>query len=326
MRILELFCGIGGLAAATSGTDARVACAMDHDPAVLATYRCNHPGHQAVRVDLSRVSNWELATHGADLWWLSPPCQPYTVRGNQLDLDDHRAASLRRILEILERLPAGKLPASLALENVPGFLDSQARQRLVAVLAERGYDLREQLLCPTSLGVPMRRERYYLAASLTPLRPLPDLAEPPPAKPLADYLDRSLCDHAPAELLVPGEALARFGPGLMVLDPDDPAACASCFAASYGKTLMHSGAYLRCRQGVRHFAPGEIARLLGLPSGFSFPPGLALRRQWHQLGNSLSVDAVRAVLAILPAPHRLTGANEGGFRLPEPRRSLPCRG
>jgi len=308
MRILELFCGIGGLAAAVSGTGGRVACAMDHDPGVLATYRHNNPEHQAVRVDLSRVSNWELATHAADLWWLSPPCQPYTVRGNQLDLDDHRAASLRRILEVLERLPAGKLPQSLALENVPGFLASQAQQRLVAVLSGRGYDLREQLLCPTTLGVPMRRERYYLAASLTPLRPVPTLPEPPPARPLSDYLDRSLCEQAPSELLVPAEALGRFGPGLHILDPEDPAACATCFAASYGKTLMHSGAYLRCRQGVRHFSPEEIARLLGLPSTFSFPPGLTLRRQWHQLGNSLSVDAVRAVLAVLPSPEPQPGA------------------
>jgi len=300
MRILELFCGIGGLAAAVSGTGSRVVCAMDHDLGVLATYRHNNPEHQAVRVDLSRVSNWELATHAADLWWLSPPCQPYTVRGNQRDLDDHRAASLRRILEVLAGLPAGKLPQGLALENVPGFLDSQARQRLVAVLSERGYDLREQLFCPTTLGVPMRRERYYLAASLTPLRPLPAFRDPPPYQALGSYLDRQLDDNTPAELLVPAEALDRFGPGLLVLDPDDPAACATCFAASYGKTLMHSGAYLRCRQGVRHFAPEEIARLLGLPVQFSFPPELTLRRQWHQLGNSLSVDAVRAVLAILP--------------------------
>ena len=299
MRILELFCGIGGLAAAVAGTDSRVACAMDHDPTVLATYRHNHPEHQASRVDLARITPWELATVGADLWWLSPPCQPYSVRGNRHDLDDPRATSLRRILEVLERLPDGKLPRTLALENVPGFADSQAKGRLTTLLAERGYDLREQLLCPTTLGVPMRRERYYLAASLAPLLPA-HLPGQPALRPLRDYLDRQFFEETPAELLVPEEAVDRFGPGLNILDPDDPDACATCFAASYGKTLMHSGAYLRCRKGVRHFAPGEIARLLGLPNRFAFPPGLPLRRQWHQLGNSLSVDAVRAVLALLP--------------------------
>jgi site-specific DNA-cytosine methylase len=299
MRILELFCGIGGLAAAVAGTDSRVVCAMDHDPTVLATYRSNHPEHQATRVDLARITPWELATIGADLWWLSPPCQPYSVRGNRHDLDDPRAASLRRILEILERLPDGKLPPNLALENVPGFTDSQARGRLTGLLTSRGYDLHEQLLCPTALGVPMRRERYYLVAAQAPLR-TSSASSGPPRRPLADYLDRHLGEETPEELLVPEEAINRFGPGLNILDPDDQEACATCFAASYGKTLMHSGAYLRCRQGVRHFAPAEIARLLGLPPAFSFPPGLPLRRQWHQLGNSLSVDAVQAVLAILP--------------------------
>lgn len=304
MRIIELFCGIGGLAAAIDGPGARVVCAMDHDPAVLATYRRNHPEHQAVRSDLSRITPWELARTNADLWWLSPPCQPYSVRGNQRDLDDPRAASLARILEVLERLPAGKLPGAIALENVPGFMDSQARQKLVAVLTNRGYNLREQLLCPMDLGVPMRRERYYLVASQEPLEQLPARTAEPERRPLADYLEKTLDEETPDELLVPEETLVRFGPGLRILDPDDPEAYATCFAASYGRTLMHSGAYLSCRQGVRHFSPREVARLLGLPVGFSFPPGLSLRRQWHQLGNSLSVDAVRTVLALLPKGQR----------------------
>ncbi|HZV81571.1 MAG TPA: DNA cytosine methyltransferase, partial [Geobacteraceae bacterium] len=245
MRILELFCGIGGLAAALTGSTARVVCAIDHDPTVLATYRSNYPEHQAIRVDLSRVTPWQLAVAGADLWWLSPPCQPYSVRGNRRDLDDPRAASFHRIMEIMERLPDEKLPGSLALENVPGFLDSQARQRLVAVLADRGYRLTEQLICPTTLGVPMRRERYYLVAAQAALRPFAPLPGAPPLRPLEEYIDRHLCEETPEELLVPAEMLSRFGPGLHILDPDDPAACATCFAASYGKTLMHAGAYLR---------------------------------------------------------------------------------
>lgn len=298
MRILELFCGVGGLAAALAGGRGRVVCAMDHDPGVLATYRRNYPDHQAVRIDLARVTPWELAVMEADLWWLSPPCQPYSVRGNQRDLDDPRAASLRQILEVLARLPDGKLPPCLALENVPGFAGSQARERLVALLTERDYALTEQLICPTTLGVPMRRERYYLAASRVPLRHNSPPAAAQQRRPLGDYLERRLTEAPPEELLVAAEAVARFGPGLLVLDPADPAAVATCFAASYGRTLMHSGAYLRCRRGVRHFSPLEIARLLGLPPAFAFPPGLPLRRQWHQLGNSLSVDAVRQVLAL----------------------------
>jgi site-specific DNA-cytosine methylase len=300
MRVLELFCGIGGLAAALHGSDARVVGAFDQDPEVLATYRFNFPDHPAVRLDLSRVTPWELAATSADLWWLSPPCQPYSVRGNRHDLSDPRAASLLRIMEVIERLPDVKLPHCLAQENVPGFLDSQARQRLINALRGRGYNLQEHLLCPTRLGIPMRRERYYLAASLAPLRQLL-LPKPLSRRPLHDYLDLPLSEDTPPELLLPAATITRFGAGLRILDPEAPSAYATCFAASYGRTLMHSGSFLHCRKGVRQFSPGEIARLMGFPLDFSFPAGLSLRRQWHQLGNSLSVDAVRLVVGTLAA-------------------------
>ena len=53
MRVLELFCGIGGLAAALDRNFAIVVGAFDQDPTVLSTYRYNFPEHPAVRLDLS---------------------------------------------------------------------------------------------------------------------------------------------------------------------------------------------------------------------------------------------------------------------------------
>ena len=41
----------------------------------------------------------------------------------------------------------------------------------MALLDERGYDVRERQLCPTELGVPSRRPRYYLVASRVGLMP-----------------------------------------------------------------------------------------------------------------------------------------------------------
>ena len=78
----------------------------------------------------------ELAGFEADFWWMSPPCQPYTLRGLRRDLQDPRAGSLIRILDVLEETPAAALPGGLALENVSGFADSEAR-RLQASLKLR---------------------------------------------------------------------------------------------------------------------------------------------------------------------------------------------
>ena len=295
LTALELFCGIGGFAAAAAGSPVRVVGALDQSPAALAVYRLNFPGHNAGPADLERITAEDLAGFGADLWWLSPPCQPYSVRGRGRDLTDPRARSLLRLMTLLAELPAGQLPRHVALENVPGFARSRARQQLVERLGERGYACREHQLCPTELGVPSRRPRYYLVASRAPLAP----RRPRPAVPprlLGNYLDHSLEASLLAELTVPEEVVTRFGEGLRILDPHDPQAYTTCFTGGYGKSLMHAGSYLRCGQGVRRFTPQELAAILHFPPAFRFPDAMPLRKRWHLLGNSLSVAAVREVL------------------------------
>ena len=308
LRTLELFCGIGGFAAAAAGTNLRIAGALDQDATALATYRLNFPDHASRRVDLERISGWELTGGGIDFWWLSPPCQPYCERGARRDLSDPRARSLVRILDLLAALADDRLPRHLALENVAGFQGSQAHDRLKETLARRGYAVQELLICPTRLGVPSRRPRFYLAASLEPLSgpaPLPAL----PLRPLAGYLDPCLDAHPPADLVVPSETVARFGSGFRILRPDDEEAYATCFTSGYGRSLMAAGSYLHCAAGVRRFTPEEILRLLHFPAGFGFPSGLSLRQRWHLVGNSLSVVAVRQVLALFPAV--VAGSGEG---------------
>ena len=294
IRALELFCGIGGFAAAVADSNVRVIAALDQSPAALAVYQYNYPDHPALSSDLEKITATELTGYAADLWWLSPPCQPYSVRGHRHDLDDPRARSLCRLLEVMAEMAPDDLPRHLALENVPGFADSQARDRLTALLASRHYAICERLLCPTELGVPSRRPRYYLVASRAGLEPVrPVVARP---RVLTDFLDPHLHEAPPADLLLDPAVVERFGDGFRILDPDDPAAYTTCFTAGYGKSLMHAGSYLRCRSGVRRFAPREIAALLGFPAKYDFPAGVPLRKRWHLLGNSLSVVAVREVL------------------------------
>ena len=298
LRALELFCGIGGFAAAMAGSGVQVAAAFDQSRVALNVYALNFPAHGVRHADLERIDADRLAAVAADLWWLSPPCQPYTVRGRRRDLDDPRARSLVRLLEILADLPPSRLPRYLAVENVPGFAASQAREVLTDRLRGRGYQVAETLLCPTELGVPSRRPRYYLVASRAGLVP----RQPPYRRqqPLLSFLEPYEAGTSPAELLLPAETVARFGSGLRILDVADPSVYTTCFTAGYGRSLMHAGSFLRCSGGVRRFAPVEIARLLGFPPGFRFPDELPLRKCWHLLGNSLSVTAVREVLGVLP--------------------------
>jgi site-specific DNA-cytosine methylase len=306
--VLELYCGIGGCAAALAGLPAatRVVAAIDVDRRALEIYRRNfpHPAPHRTRArTLDSISARELAGYEADLWWLSPPCQPFTRRGLRRDEADPRARSLLALLDRLDEL-GPEAPRHLALENVPGFAGSRCHARLLATLERAGYRFREGCLCPSELGVPNRRRRYYLAASregeVSDWLPAPGAA-PEPA-PLARYLDPPDQVTDPA-LRVDPKLARRYEGALDVVELHEPGAVTACFTAAYGRSPVRSGSYLRLGDGsLRRFSPREVLRLLGFPETFALPADLPPAKAWPLAGNSLSVPAVRRVLSAVFQP------------------------
>ncbi|MEW5977372.1 MAG: DNA cytosine methyltransferase [Acidobacteriota bacterium] len=307
MRVLELYCGIGGFAQATQGLTTTVA-AIDQSAVALSVYAHNAPSAPTLSWNLERVDASELARLDADMWWLSPPCQPYTVRGRRRDIEDARARSFVNLIRVLRTVQ----PRLLGLENVVGFQSSQARQLLLEALSRSGYSIQERTLCPTELGVPNRRPRYYLFAALDALlQPWETVLQDTftgqtgtGGSPHQRHHGGRLCDYLDAtpsrDLIVDASTVSRFHPGWDILDTRDPEACATCFTSAYGKSLMHSGSYLREGDRIRRFSPAEILRLLHFPASFAFPDYVPLRKQWHLAGNSLSVAALRKVLRVIP--------------------------
>ena len=287
LRALELFAGIGGFAAAAADVD--LLGAFDHDRRCERVYRANFPHPFQVK-NLVAVQDRTLAAFEADLWWMSPPCAPHTVRGARRGLDDPRSAGFVRMLGAIEAVK----PRWVLLENVPGFLESDAFAALADTLARAGYsDVRTAEISPTALGIPGVRRRVYVAAGRSSLQP-----ERPRAgawRPLPGFLGP--WDEA---LAVSEERLARFGDAMHVVDADDPEATAACFTRAYGRSPVYVGSYVRQSDGarlrLRHFAPAEIAALHGLPPGFDLA-GAPLREAWALLGNGLSVPVVREVLS-----------------------------
>ena len=292
LRVLELFCGIGGAAAALAGR-AEVALAIDINRLALEVYTANFPHPVAART-LESLSAAELARTGADLWWLSPPCQPFTRRGLGRDDEDPRSQGL---LALARHIPAVR-PRFIALENVPGFAGSRSHARLSEALAAGGYEVAERLLCPSELGAPSRRLRFYLVASRE------GLAEPrPPARTpitLRSCLEWPPEEGAPAELALDPALAQRYRHAIDVVDADDPAALTACFTSAYGRSPVRSGSYLATSGGLRRFSPREVLNLLGFPAGYRLPAGLSLANGWRLAGNSLSVPAVLEVLRTLP--------------------------
>lgn len=103
----------------------------------------------------------------ADIWTLSPPCQPHTLtRGAlQKDMQDPRSSGLLHLLTCLSQMQCP--PRFICLENVAGFVGSQMHALWIQALQRRGYTHRELLLSPeTSAQLPNSRLRYYCIARL----------------------------------------------------------------------------------------------------------------------------------------------------------------
>lgn len=297
LRVLELFCGIGGAAVALEGK-ARVVRAIDINRLALAAYAANHLHPVAART-LESLSAAELGRAGADLWWMSPPCQPFTRRGLGRDDEDPRSQGL---LALARHIPVVR-PPFIALENVPGFAGSRSHAKLSEALAAGGYEASERLLCPSELGMPNRRLRFYLVASRE------GLAEPQPLPrvpiTLRSCLEWPPEEGAPAELALDPALAQRYRHAIDVVDAADPAALTACFTSAYGRSPVRSGSYLATSglatsAGLRRFSPREILSLLGFPPAYRLPADLPLANAWRLAGNSLSVPAVREVLRALP--------------------------
>lgn len=303
LRVIEWHCGIGGASAAL-GTGVEVIAAVDNHLDAVSVYQQNFPDHKVYVKNIEKLTATQVARWGAaDLWWMSPPCQPHTVLGKKLDMDDPRSASLARLLKLIEEL----IPPNLAMENVPGFAQSQSRELLVNVMDQCGYTISEEVVCPTQWGWPNRRQRFYLAGSLDGAAGLvepPQIQTPVSSIRTMDFIDPEQDENS--ELLVNEAFMERYANSVQIVDREEDQVTTNCFTSAYGRSPTRCGSYLWLpgRSGVRRFAPREILRFFDFPQAYQLPIHLSLKKLWSLTGNSLTLGATRRLLSRLSVVNR----------------------
>jgi site-specific DNA-cytosine methylase len=167
------------------------------------------------------------------------------------------------------------------LENVEGFLGSDAHALLTERVRAHGMHQLDLHACPSQFGLPNQRPRVFVVASRRPLAPLslPGLTP----RPLKEFLDVNEDDG----LYLQVESHTRHYQGLDLVEIGDRRS--ACFIGGYGRRFVGSGSFLKTERGVRRFSPTEVARLHGLPEGFHFPETLSLEARYKLLGNGLSI-------------------------------------
>ena len=285
-KLLELFSGIGAVAAACD--EIEVVSAIDISQLATRVYAANFSSPHLVR-EISTLPDGLLAEFNADVWWMSPPCQPFTRRGLQADTNDPRCQALLRMTEAIARVR----PKIAAMENVHGFESSNAFARMRSALSRGEYRIATAKLCSSQFGLPNLRPRFFLVASRIgePSLETPrSIASPQ----LTSFLDPSVELARWGNLNVSESQLNEYAHAVNIVAPQET--LSRCFTSAYGRSIVRSGSYLKTEQGVRRFSPSEVARLLGFPDDFVLPNALKTRQLWKLLGNSLSIPCVRHVL------------------------------
>ncbi len=190
LRVVDLFCGAGGLttglkhAARSLGMRLDLALACDADLAALEVFRANHGPLLTSGADIQTLVNYHIGGRGDDASWSTwptlidphlagflaeldvlvagPPCQGHSNLNNRT-----RRTDSRNLLYLTTVAFAVATGAKLCIiENVPDVLnDSQEVVRTArALLVKSGYKIDDAVLSADEFGVPQRRRRHFLLA------------------------------------------------------------------------------------------------------------------------------------------------------------------
>ncbi len=193
-RVVDLFCGAGGLSLGFHAAGCAIQKMVDFDSAAAITAEHNFQGllEENTSVlggpqegDLDQMDPSELFPRGElDLLLGGPPCQAFSLAGraklNHLRgnfADDPRNSLYKRFLSALKSCQ----PRSFVMENVAGMMSVKGvnlAEGIAAELSHCGYRVGYNVLNAVRYGVPQFRERIFFIGYRNDLGIAPSL---PPA-------------------------------------------------------------------------------------------------------------------------------------------------
>ena len=165
-KVVDLFCGAGGLTYGLEKAGLDVAEGIDVDEHCRYPYETNTRARLVCK-DIHEYGAEDLrsAWDGADVRVLvgCAPCQPFSTysRGRRPRKRGRRWELIQRFAELIEQT----LPDIVSMENVPPLARTKAYRGFVGRLLDAGYRVEDAILDCRHYGAPQTRRRLVLLAS-----------------------------------------------------------------------------------------------------------------------------------------------------------------
>ncbi|MEM4415332.1 MAG: DNA cytosine methyltransferase [Candidatus Caldarchaeum sp.] len=287
-QVLDLFCGIGGLALGFARAGFEVV-GMDIDHQACATYELNGVG-KTVQADLVK----ERVGGEFDLIIGGPPCEPWSFLNLTKRGRGHPAyPCLRAFYDSVRRVR----PVAFVMENVPGIREEPVLLDCLTAMLRMGYLVSHRIIRYSDHGSSTARRRLFVigimkGSGVTPEQVFDGIARRPAGtvrEAIGDLRGRGpdpLIDHVWPKVRTVERYLHYYVSGRYgwyILRWDQPAPSFGNVTKTY---ILHPDSFNGGE--TRPISVREALRIMGFSDDFRFPQGTSLRKKYEMIADSVS--------------------------------------
>lgn len=162
-KIIDLFCGCGGLSLGFESAGFEVAYAIDMWKDAIVTYNHNHKNKVAHCQDIHELEDGFLKNLSETEEIVGviggPPCQGYSTVGTR-DINDPRNHLYLEYCRVVEAVK----PKFFLIENVRGLLtlnNGMFKEDIINRFEKLGYNVTYKLINAADYGIPQNRQRVF---------------------------------------------------------------------------------------------------------------------------------------------------------------------
>jgi DNA (cytosine-5)-methyltransferase 1 len=279
-KVLDLFAGCGGLSLGFESIGFET-IGYEMEQTAVETYNKNLKGH-CIFEKITSNTNYQKSV---DIIIGGPPCQPFSVGGEQKGINDERNG-FPMFIKAVKQLK----PKLWLFENVRGMLYANKfyLEEIITELEQENYIIDYQLLNAVNFGVPQNRERLFVVGHSGGFSfPKLESHQVKVQEAIGDLIDIIQDEN---KILTPSmdSYIAKYEKASKCINPRDlylhkPARTLTCrnIAAPTGDMQR-----VKLKDGRRRrISVREAARLQSFPDWFKFTGSET--QQFYQIGNAV---------------------------------------